>query len=78
MDFVFGWDPDRPEAELQPTTVEKDRLLVLGDHRSEAYDSRYWGTLHRSDLLGRVVLILFSRNPVTREVRWSRIGRYVE
>ena len=59
------------------TTVEKNRFFVLGDNRDNANDSRYSGTIHRSDLVGVVSHIYFSRDPSTKEIRWERIGRVV-
>jgi len=66
------------EPELPPTRVEPGRYLLLGDYRSEAYDSRYWGSLRREDLLGPVLLVVFSRDPRTGGIRWSRTGHAVD
>jgi signal peptidase I len=35
-----------------------DEFLVLGDHRRNSNDSRYWGALPRADLLGKVTQIV--------------------
>ncbi|MHC4608171.1 MAG: signal peptidase I [Planctomycetota bacterium] len=60
--------------ELQNTRIEKDRYLILGDYRTQAYDGRYWGTLHRHQLLGPATFVYFSREPAGGAIRWSRIG----
>lgn len=39
-----------------PVTVPGDAVFVLGDNRSESIDSRTYGAVKRSDLVGRVVL----------------------
>jgi signal peptidase I len=67
---------ERPEPELAPTRVDPGRYLLFGDFRTEAHDGRYWGTVHRDDLLGPVLLVLFSRDPETGAVRWSRLGKF--
>ena len=72
--FVIARDTDRAEAEAPNTKLEDERYFIIGDFRSRAHDSRYWGALRRSDLLGPVRLIYFSRDPATHELRWSRIG----
>jgi signal peptidase I len=77
-DFVVARDPVEREPELGPTRVEPGRYLILGDHRNRAYDSRFWGTLGGGDLIGAATVVVFSRDPRTGGIRWSRIGRVVE
>jgi len=39
-----------------PVTVPWDAVFVMGDNRSESIDSRTYGPVRRSDVVGRVVL----------------------
>ncbi len=72
--FVIARDADRREPEAPDTELKDEHFFIFGDFRTRAHDSRYWGALRRSDLLGPVRLIYFSRDPATRQLRWSRIG----
>jgi signal peptidase I len=51
-DPVFG---GRISGISLPYKVPQESYFVLGDNSTNAYDSRFWGALHRSNILGRVV-----------------------
>lgn len=39
--------------------VKKDRVFVLGDNRSNSLDSRYFGTVEKDILVGKVILRVY-------------------
>ncbi|OGG50182.1 signal peptidase I [Candidatus Kaiserbacteria bacterium RIFCSPHIGHO2_01_FULL_54_36] len=41
------------------TALEKDEYFVLGDNRHVSADSRIWGSLPRSEIVGRVFMRLY-------------------
>ena len=57
--------------------VPAESLYLVGDHRDDSRDSRVFGPVERSRLVGRVVLVLASRTPATGW-RASRALRAVE
>lgn len=47
----------RNDKPVKTITVEERFYFVLGDHRTDSKDSRYWGFLPESSILGRSLLI---------------------
>lgn len=54
--------------------VQQDHFFVMGDNYRTSWDSRHWGTVPQSAILGKAVAIYYSRDERGR-VRWNRIGR---
>jgi len=65
-------------TDLDPSRVPANRLYVLGDNWGTSLDSRSWGTVDEQDVVGKPFLICWSRGTEWWEVRWDRMGRWVE
>lgn len=52
-----GFDDSEPWSLTVPYTVPPGRYFMMGDNRSNSNDSRYWGTIPRSAVVGRVFAI---------------------
>jgi signal peptidase I len=50
----------RRRDNLTPLTVPSEAYFVLGDNRDMSEDSRFWGTVPRSHLRGRALLVYWS------------------
>lgn len=63
-------------ATFGPVTVPAGQYLVMGDNRDNSFDSRYFGFVPRSEILGRATRIVASVDP-ERSFR-PRFGRFLK
>src|SRR5207253_1731723 len=72
----------RDTARYHPTThdwgpiaIPPGHYWVMGDNRDQSYDSRFWGFLPRSHIVGQPLIIYLSVATDPLRIRWNRMFR---
>jgi signal peptidase I len=79
--YIINSDPEiitnqsTPRDNLNSVKIPKGSMFVLGDNRDDSYDSRHWGFVKKSDIIGKAALLFWSWDSENYNVRWNRIGK---
>ncbi len=70
------WIQLRSSVVDRDVMVPADSYFVLGDNRNDSEDSRYWGFVPRSAIVGRPLLVYFTI-PAAEDIRGNSVGKRV-
>ncbi len=65
--------PSRDDLDVY--VVPDGSFFVMGDNRDNSNDSRFWGPVPASLVVGKALGLYWSWDPDERKVRWSRLGK---
>tara|TARA_B100001559_G_scaffold13968_1_gene12037 strand:- start:4 stop:966 length:963 start_codon:yes stop_codon:yes gene_type:complete len=87
-DLLVPWSDNIPKGNLlvdgksisgmEFYTVERDYYWAMGDNRDDSLDSRYWGFVPRSHIIGEALFSYFSLDLKTWIPRFDRIGTIIQ
>lgn len=52
---------DNEYSSTKEFTVPANRYFFVGDNRSNSYDSRYWGAVHKDSIIAKALYLLYSK-----------------
>jgi signal peptidase I len=74
--YITYTAPGARQRDFGPVTVPRGEVFMMGDHRDDSNDSRYFGTVPVALIKGRALVVWWSRGGPDG-VRWGRLGHAV-
>ncbi len=61
-----------------PIFVPPRKYFMMGDNRDRSHDSRFWGFVDESKIIGKAMVLYWSWDGDGSSIRWDRIGHIVK
>ncbi len=72
--------PDKSDSDLTNIVVPPGMYFAMGDNRDDSADSRFWGFVPDTNIIGKASLIWMSWDSEAdflHKIRWNRIGTVI-
>lgn len=66
------------DSAITEYAFQENYYFVSGDNMENSEDSRYWGLLPESYIVGKATLIWKSQDKASGEIRWNRVFKKIE
>ncbi|MBI5510156.1 MAG: signal peptidase I [Deltaproteobacteria bacterium] len=73
---IHDADLTQASPDFGPVVVPEGHVFMMGDNRDHSYDSRSWGPVPLSNILGRSLFVWFSLGQ--DGLSWHRLGTWIE
>ena len=61
-----------------PIFVPPRKYFMMGDNRDRSHDSRFWGFVDESKIIGKAMVLYWSWDGDGSSIRWDRMGHVVK
>ena len=68
-------NPNRPSTNFYDFVVPKRHYFMMGDNRDNSGDSRFWGVVPESAIIGKGIMVWM--NWFDGQINWHRIGTFL-
>jgi signal peptidase I len=68
----------RESYKYSDMVIPADSYFVMGDNRNNSVDSRYWGVVADKQIIGKAFATWMSWDSNHYDIRWSRVGKFIQ
>lgn len=75
---VYTRDDVEIDYDISDIVIPDGHYFMVGDNRNNSNDSRSWGLVPDTDLLGKAEITVLSWDHQYKDIRWNRFGKRIK